>query len=245
MKQTKNSGTEIIFFVCFCIAGNTSFASVSIREQMHAIQSPQELFQYYTAVKNDLYKVRYFLKYVPGYLDKMGEKNAPPWLYEVVDDALGSSYDALVREAICVAGVYGMSEYAPKLEELFGRSQTRFSAAAAVLRSCIVTSLQHMESRTAVRSLSNLIQTYSRNCILSPEFTQLLTVVYYVGDTQCVKALDRLDQAARQQIRRAAVRSVASQQNPVIQDLQRIITRIDETRETILKRNTAGEKPHD
>ncbi|MBN1980672.1 MAG: hypothetical protein JW795_04025 [Chitinivibrionales bacterium] len=245
-------------------------ASSSIREEMAAIQTPGQLQQYYAMNKDNPYKTRYCLKYIPGFLERMGIKTAPPWLYEAVGQALNSSYDPLIREAICLCGLYRMQEHVQQLEALFVRSPTRFAASAGVLRSSIVQSLQRIGGVAAAGSMVNLLDTYSRNCILNPEFEELLyavdrIVVSNTGntggvDTSCLRALDRLGKAARQNLRQvrlspsapSALETMESQSegilsndqsrlrapleqksNPIVQKLQDVIIRIDETRNRI------------
>lgn len=179
----------ISLLLLICIGLNSKlYASVS--SEMYAINTIDSLEQYYN--ESNEYKQRYILKYLTGWLEAKEFECAPECILSMIEDGLYANDGLVIREAVILAGKYGISDYADRLVELYKNAEKMYSADGVHIKNAVIYAFQLIGGDSAKNAISQFLP-HTPRYVLESEFSSLLKAVADFGDTLLIDELDSIE----------------------------------------------------
>jgi len=98
-------------FLALVLIVISSHAARSVREMMkNEVTDVSSLQTFYTK-HNSAYERRYFLQYLPDYLEKFGVSETPGWVITALNDALKSNDAPLSISAVKTIGMLKLESF--------------------------------------------------------------------------------------------------------------------------------------
>lgn len=155
--------------------------------------------------KLDNYDRRYFLEALPKVFFEHGIQNTPEWMTYAIIDALNSSDQLLVTQAIYVSGKFHIKESIPYLVELYRNARYKFGNIDEILRGAIANAIIDIDQYKAGQSLSDLL-------INPPKFKsdvfQALKVIGPISNSEIISAIDIFNKDLESEIKRSSIADV-------------------------------------
>ena len=201
----KNYFIKVFKMLMFCCLFLLVFSGsiqihASVREEIAGIKSVDSLRIYYNTIKQNLYKVRYFIRYTSDIFKDEGITTVPDWFYDAIEYGLNSQYDALIEEAVRATGKFKVSEFTDKLVEIFNEAPSKYSSYAVNIRCAVVRALNNIGDLYAKQKILELLQNYPEAYIGNLEFELLLTFIPKTRSTALNSELDNFKKYAQELI---------------------------------------------
>jgi len=193
-KRNKNRTiVRIMVFLALVLITTSTQAARSVREMMkNEVTDVSSLQTFYTK-HNSAYERRYFLQYLPVYLEKFGVSELPSWITNALDDALNSEYVPLSIAAIKSIGTLKLDSFSDKLTQGFIASEQEVYLSLSY-RIAVLEAFKQFNDSDKIRSnLSQLLQNFPQGRIFDPDFTLLMEVTIRFGAEENAQLLSKYE----------------------------------------------------
>ena len=170
----------------------------SVREEIAGIKSIDSLRIYYNTIKQNLYKVRYFIRYTSDIFKDENITTVPDWFYDAIEYGLNSQNDVLIEEAIIATGKFKIPDFTGILFEIFNEAPTNYQINSTNIRCAVVRALNGIGGDYAEQKMFELLQNYPEAYIGNLEFELLLTFIPDSRSTALNTELDNFRKCAQE-----------------------------------------------
>ena len=175
------TAVRIMVFLILCLIAVHSQAAGSVREMMkNEVFDVSSLHTFYIS-HNTPYQQRYFLRYLPHYLEKLEISGIPDWVFTALDAALDSDYTPLAIAAVKSIGDLKLESFSDKMTERFIASEQDANHSLSYRIAVIEAFKQFSGSEKIKSSISRLLLHFPENRIGDPDFTGLMEVTMLFG----------------------------------------------------------------
>jgi len=168
-------------FLALVLIVISSHAARSVREMMKNEVTDVSSLQTFYINHNSSYERRYFLQYLPDYLEKFGVSEIPSWINNALNEALDSEYAPLSIAAVKSIGALKLESFSDKLSQGFIDSEKKAYLSLSYRIAVLETFKKFRNSEQMKKNISQLLQNFPKERVCDPDFTGLMEVTVLFG----------------------------------------------------------------
>ena len=181
-KRNKNRTiVRIMVFLALVLITTSTQAARSVQEMMkNEVTDVSSLQTFYTK-HNSSYERRYFLQYLPVYLEKYEVSETPGWVITALNDALKSNDAPLSISAVKTIGMLKLESFSDELTQGFINSGQK-AHLALTYRIAVLESLKKFDRSDEMKNnVSVLLQNFPEWRIRDSDFAGLMEIAVRFG----------------------------------------------------------------